>query len=488
MKDNKQDVENRSRSMEHSRYEVVMVPTAALRAHEKNPRAEVGDVTELAESIREHGIEVPLVAAPVEDGKAFLVLGGHRRMTAALSIGLAEVPVVVRADLSDERDQLAFMATENLQRSDLSEIEVSRLVQEMLDLGWTQAEVAKQTALGRERVRNSVKLGRLGEQTGQKVHRGQISLADALVIAEFADDEESTSELEKYVGTYSFDWATARARSRRETQQAIEAARKEIRKRKGRLVAEDADFVPLDELVASGQWSTDALDTIAEDEPGDDAWGAALVREHASCPGHSWRATADGPVPGCDQAADEHFQTLDGTDGTESENAAPAAAVPERSPFEEFTAEELRAMAIFRHEKIANALEVGTGLKEHMRATITAELVKAAMVESTYTDGGAAALRGFLGGVEPSEAAIERALGKLGLPALWLLSTAGRAAANRDALCEQSATGWWWKEQEHCSLTSLMRVLGVEPSEREQELRALHGNPWAAAVEGEVAA
>ena len=82
-----------------------------------NVRREVGDVSELTDSIREHGILEPLVVRPTQDDK-YEVIIGSRRLASAKEIGLPVVPVVVQ-EISDA-DAIVRSLVENLQRGDLS--------------------------------------------------------------------------------------------------------------------------------------------------------------------------------------------------------------------------------------------------------------------------------------------------------------------------------------------------------------------------------
>ena len=327
--------------------QITMVRVEDLHPHEQNPRIDAASVTDLVESVREHGIEVPLVAAPSAGAEtAYVVLAGHRRLTAAHALGLDEVPVQVRPDLTDARAQLAFMATENILRDQLTAVEESRLVQDMLDLGMTQAEVAKQTALGKQRVRDRVKLSKLAEQTGEKVHRGQITVDDALVIAEYSDDPEAAKELEGAAGTYNFDYYASRAKARREARKLVDAARKQAKKDGLRIVDEGADFVPLPDLIGHG-WHPAGLEAeYASDADMVDALAAA----HADCPGHSMRVIDAGynageAQLGCDAVAEQHT----GPDVAETE--------PEPAdPWDEITPEDFAAARIHREAHLARAL------------------------------------------------------------------------------------------------------------------------------------
>ncbi|MGO2311666.1 MAG: ParB/RepB/Spo0J family partition protein [Brachybacterium tyrofermentans] len=330
--------------------QITMVQLDQLHPHEKNPRIDAATVADLVESIREHGIEVPLVATPTTEATGYVVLAGHRRLTASHELALAEVPVQIRPDLTDARDQLAFMATENIHRDDLTAVEESRLVQDMLDLGMTQAQVAKQTALGKKRVSERLKLGKLAEQTGDKVHRGQITVEDALIIAEYSDDPESSEQLEEAAGTYNFDWAVSRAKQRREQAAMIEDAKKLAKKNGLRLVDADADFVGLADLLTDVGWSTPALDAMAQDESSGQEWDDLVRAEHEKCPGHSARIIEYGMQRGslqlgCDQVEAEHA-------GAVVTEAAPEPA----DPWDEITAEDFDAARIHREQHLATHL------------------------------------------------------------------------------------------------------------------------------------
>lgn len=97
--------------------EIRMIPIGKLWPHPENPRKDLGDLTELAESIRVNGIlqnltVVPwfseLTWQPCDDPKAqeemgYRVVIGHRRLAAAKQAGLKELPCVIRQMYHDEQ-------------------------------------------------------------------------------------------------------------------------------------------------------------------------------------------------------------------------------------------------------------------------------------------------------------------------------------------------------------------------------------------------
>ena len=133
---------------------IELVPVEWLAHHPDNPRKDLGDLTELAESIRANGIlqNLTIVASEDEnegDGKykRFWVVIGNRRFEAAQMAGLTKVPCVISE--MDRKTQVATMLQENMQRSDLTVYEQAEGFQMMMDLGFTQKEISEKTGFRR---------------------------------------------------------------------------------------------------------------------------------------------------------------------------------------------------------------------------------------------------------------------------------------------------------------------------------------------------
>ena len=99
---------------------IVNLPIDRLINHPDNPRKDLGDLTELAESIKAKGVLQNLTVVPDVrrvDGdlvKNYLVVIGNRRRAAAELAGLTELPCVI-SDMT-EKEQYETMMLENLQR------------------------------------------------------------------------------------------------------------------------------------------------------------------------------------------------------------------------------------------------------------------------------------------------------------------------------------------------------------------------------------
>lgn len=189
---------------------ITNVEVTKLLQHPDNPRKSIGDVTELAESIKARGILQNLTVVPAENG-LYTVIIGHRRLAAARQAGLTEVPCAV-VDM-DYKTQLSTMLLENMQRSDLTVYEQAQGMQMMFDLGVPVAEIVEKTGFAETTVRKRLKIATLPtEQMQQAVERGG-TLENYVQIADIKDEKERR-ELLKVVGTREFEFSLTRAKRR----------------------------------------------------------------------------------------------------------------------------------------------------------------------------------------------------------------------------------------------------------------------------------
>jgi len=181
---------------------LVMLPVDKLLPHPDNPRKDLGDLTELADSIKANGIFQNLTVVPVDaNWETFTVVIGHRRLAAAKLAGLQEVPCVI-ANM-DAKTQVRTMLMENIQRSDLTVYEQAQGFQMMLDLGDNVEAIAKKSGFSQSTVRRRIKLLELDHQKFKaSVERG----ANLMDYAELdkIDDPELKNEVLDAIGTNNF--------------------------------------------------------------------------------------------------------------------------------------------------------------------------------------------------------------------------------------------------------------------------------------------
>jgi ParB family chromosome partitioning protein len=136
-------------------------------------------IRELADSIKEQGIVQPLIVRARGDG--FELIAGERRWRAAQSIGLKEVPVIVRE--ADDRQVLELALIENLQRENLNAIEEALGYQQLISqFNLKQDETALKVGKSRAAVANALRLLKLTPDNQSLVREGKLSVGHAKVI------------------------------------------------------------------------------------------------------------------------------------------------------------------------------------------------------------------------------------------------------------------------------------------------------------------
>jgi ParB family transcriptional regulator, chromosome partitioning protein len=151
-------------------------------------RFDDAELDELAQSIRAHGVIMPLVVR-ARPGGGYLLIAGERRWRASQRAGLRDVPVVVQ-DV-DGREAFERALVENLQRSDLNPIEEAAAFQRLLDeFGLTQEEVAARVGKERSTVANAVRLLKLPPPVRAMVEEEKLSMGHARALLGLDDAEQ----------------------------------------------------------------------------------------------------------------------------------------------------------------------------------------------------------------------------------------------------------------------------------------------------------
>lgn len=153
--------------------------------HPENPRKDLGDLTELANSIKESGIHQNLtVVKKGERFERYTCIIGHRRLAAAKLAGLTEVPCCV-ADM-DYKTQLSTMLVENMQRAELTYIEQADGFQMMMDLGETVESIAEMSGFSKETVKHRLEIAKLDKD---KLKASDLTLEDLVYLERVTDVE-----------------------------------------------------------------------------------------------------------------------------------------------------------------------------------------------------------------------------------------------------------------------------------------------------------
>jgi ParB family chromosome partitioning protein len=210
---------------------------------------------ELAETMRVHGVIVPLIVRPRPGGGYFLI-AGERRWRAAQRAGLHEVPVVVQ-DVT-EATALERALVENLQRADLGPLEEAAAYQRLVDeYDLSHDEIAERIGKDRSTVANAIRLLKLPTPVRQMVEDEQLSMGHARALLGLED----ASAIERAARTVVDKQLSVRA-----AEALVKKARTpESDRRPAPRVAKSASVRDLEERLTR---SLGGPVTITEDEPG----------------------------------------------------------------------------------------------------------------------------------------------------------------------------------------------------------------------------
>lgn len=237
---------------------IVMINMLNLSHHPENPRKNIGDITELTESIKKNGIMQNLTVIPAtpkakdyycDDDVAdyekdpnkhmYRVIIGNRRMEAAKAAGVKELPcrIVTRIPF---KTQLGIMLEENMQRTDLTIREQAEGFQLMLDLGETIETIEKKTGFGETTIRHRLNIAKLdGKELDKKEKEFQISLKDLYALEQIKDIKTRNKVLSEATSSDNLTQKIEYAK-REEKRAANKAAWIEIFKERG--ITEDPEI------------------------------------------------------------------------------------------------------------------------------------------------------------------------------------------------------------------------------------------------------
>ena len=209
--------------------EITFIEISKLYPHPENPRKDLGELTELADSIKAKGIMQNLTVVPGHDGSSdgYTVVIGHRRLAAAKLAGRDKLPCIVTE--MTEKEQLSTMLLENIQRADLTPYEQAQGFQMMIDLGETVESISKESGFSTATVRRRVKMAELDQDILKEVSDRQITLADFDRLAK-VEDIDARNEILKEIGTSNFNYALRNKIRRQEVDKALEVLPKEIKR------------------------------------------------------------------------------------------------------------------------------------------------------------------------------------------------------------------------------------------------------------------
>jgi len=174
--------------------EFTHLSVSKIRPAKNQPRQEIGEkeLDELAQSIKQKGFIQPIVVREIGQGQ-YEVVAGERRFQASKSLGLKEIPTIIK-DLN-EKEAFVLAIIENLQRKDLNPIEEAQAFRRLIDeLHFSLEDIAQFVAKDKSTVVNTLRLLKLPDKIRRALKDGLISRSQARTILS-ADNTQTQEKL-----------------------------------------------------------------------------------------------------------------------------------------------------------------------------------------------------------------------------------------------------------------------------------------------------
>lgn len=233
---------------------IINIGVEHIHPHPDNPRKDLGDLSELTESIKKSGIMQNLSVIPMDDDyKEFTVIIGHRRLAAAKAAGLKQLPCRIIEGMS-MKEQVGIMLEENMQRNDLTIWEQAQGFQMMMDLGESEDSIAEKTGFSRTTIRHRLNIAKLDQKLlkeKEKSEMFQLSLKDLYELEKIEDIETRDKILREANSSRDLVWRAQNAAAEEKRKKAEDAVAA-ILKAKGLKRAPKA----AENEMYSGKWET----------------------------------------------------------------------------------------------------------------------------------------------------------------------------------------------------------------------------------------
>lgn len=177
---------------------ILEIPIEDIIPNRFQPRLAFNEegITELSESIKQHGIIQPLVVRKL--GDKYEIIAGERRYKAATTAGLAKVPAII-SDIDDNKSAEVALV-ENIQRRNLTAIEEAKSYKNLLDRGYlTQEQLANKMGVSQSSIANKLRLLNLDEEVKDALLNEKISERHARALLSLEDKDDQKKWLKRII-------------------------------------------------------------------------------------------------------------------------------------------------------------------------------------------------------------------------------------------------------------------------------------------------
>ena len=175
----------------------LLLPVENILPNPSQPRQDLSDesLTELANSIREHGVLQPIIVSQEPESGQYILIAGERRLRAAKVAGLEAIPAIIRPASSQQRLELALI--ENIQRTDLSPLDTAEAYRQLSEeFGLSHEEIAQRVGKNRATVTNTLRLLNLPDSVHIALAEGKITEGHARALLGLATPQAQTAVLQ----------------------------------------------------------------------------------------------------------------------------------------------------------------------------------------------------------------------------------------------------------------------------------------------------
>ena len=185
---NKDDIVGYIEEDRNSSVESIQIERIVPNRYQPRHVFDSSKITELAESIDEHGLLQPIVVRPIEENM-YEIIAGERRFRALQSLHKSQADVIIR-HMNDEETAVVALI-ENIQRENLSAVEEAEAYKKLLEIGGTtQNELAKSLGKSQSFIANKLRLLKLAPKVISRLREGKITERHARAVLSLKEDDQ----------------------------------------------------------------------------------------------------------------------------------------------------------------------------------------------------------------------------------------------------------------------------------------------------------
>lgn len=171
---------------------LIEIKLSEIKVNPNQPRKTFSKdtITELAETIKLHGIIQPIVVKKIDDG--YELVSGERRYRASKEAGFHKIPAIIKN--YSEKESIEIAIIENIQRENLNPIEEAEAYQMLIDKNSLKiTEIAARVGKNRSTISNMIRILQLPESVKDLIKQGKISEGHARPLLSIGDKKKLES-------------------------------------------------------------------------------------------------------------------------------------------------------------------------------------------------------------------------------------------------------------------------------------------------------